>query len=1129
MRWQALFIVFVLALARRATAQDDEPVGEMRSPERLTAGVSNQLLGQISPDGKTLYFVSDRNTTHELFAQSIADSRSHMAFDEDAEITWPRVSPDGKRLLYISFRDRATGQLCVRDLPDGGSRRCLEDSVSAIQAEWIDKGRILLVARTSIEGDLHVLEVTAGSHLAMRSLFDRNLMTPAVSPDGRWLVYVPIARYAEKVGPVFAARAGERLEAVGLEHPGTPVSLAIDLPGQVGQPVFSHDGRYLYFAQFFSDSNHDGVVDANDHGVLFRAPITLGTASQIGTPEQLTDTSWNCQYPAPTPKELVATCTHAQSLDVYSLPLDGQVPSDWDGARLRQEIAFSTRRAEQQILYHRRLAQETTTTARRLVMANLVRLHLDLDEFRAAGFYAEHVAALHDHATAGISSPLVALVAQRRAVRERERGRLADDFHEQARTRLDGLRDEPSDSAAAVALKHIVRSEIADTTGDKTRAKTELAQTVIDEATPHAVLLFYYERADALYRELDDRASLALACVRLSTLKSLAPDVQLEYARAAVRAMVRGLSFDDADAALVGARKATANDSELAFAIDLGRGVLGIRDDHPPDAVNDALVDLFVAQKRADRRRVIVFDAVKQAARVGAERLIELLAVRWLDHVSPGTEERPRAERLFRRALTNRAYRRAAQGRVDEARADFDSVAHKTGSLESAIGSIDLRLQGGTPRDTIRADYDAHAASYTRPVVELAKTYLITSELPTLEGRAFDDAVTRAQDTVRASWAELATKRAVRAILGALLHQRFLRSGDLALAERATVHDLVALDLVGTNPRYRAMILDNLGLLQTSVGNYHIALAYLKLRDALPYVDDAPSLATRMAHARSLFHVGREDEAAKVADDAFAMATRTPALAPYRILALDRAALYNFAAAHFDRALALYDQELPLIEVGPARGANAKRNRFVLRLVHAAAALGAGQPQRTLDDLVALEPRLRETSFTENLQQPHTSREQVVESYRLITTGLRARASRALGDLEGEHRSLEARRAVLMERIARGKRVEDLYTVSLVESQLADSAAARQDSTTAAKWVDAALTHANDAHAQSNGAISRAELDVVWLASQLELLRAVTLTPAAKKTLEQARVDTTNVPRFRLYARWFELGAALAP
>jgi hypothetical protein len=95
-----------------------------------------------------------------------------MLFDDDADVTWPRISPDGKALLYISF-ERAAGQLCIRRLPDGESRRCLDDPSAALQAEWIDRDHIALVSRQSIQGNLRVLLVTVEAKLYARALLDR--------------------------------------------------------------------------------------------------------------------------------------------------------------------------------------------------------------------------------------------------------------------------------------------------------------------------------------------------------------------------------------------------------------------------------------------------------------------------------------------------------------------------------------------------------------------------------------------------------------------------------------------------------------------------------------------------------------------------------------------------------------------------------------------------------------------------------------------------------------------------------------------------------------------------------------------------------------------------------------------
>ncbi len=315
----------LLAAHALADNVDDD---DLVRPQRLTVDVADNLLGQLGPDGKTLYFVSNRDTTNQIFAQSMVDGRSHPLFDDGADVTWPRVSPDGRSLLYISFRESASGQLCIRSLPAGDGRRCLQVSSAALQAEWIDNRRIALVSRQSIEGDLSVVEVTIDPDFSTRPLLDRNVTSPTASPDGRWLVYVPVTRTEQAVGPAFAAHASQALEAVPIASARTtrPIRIAINLPGQTGQPAFSRDGRALYVVQFFSDTNRDGAIDASNHGVLFRVPISFdGPTPVVGTPEQLTETSWNCEYPMPFVDRVVATCSKEASLDVYSLPLDGEV------------------------------------------------------------------------------------------------------------------------------------------------------------------------------------------------------------------------------------------------------------------------------------------------------------------------------------------------------------------------------------------------------------------------------------------------------------------------------------------------------------------------------------------------------------------------------------------------------------------------------------------------------------------------------------------------------------------------------------------------------------------------------------------------------------------------------------
>jgi hypothetical protein len=1120
-RRAAAFALTLIAssIAGRAGAQEDERNANLHRPERLTVGVSDDLLGELGADEKTLYFVSNRDTTHQIFAQDVASGRAHLLFDDDADVTWPRVSPDGKWLLYISFGHHASGQLCVRRLPDGDARRCLDHPSAALQAEWIDANRIALVSRQSIEDNLRVLEVTLGSSLSVRPLFERNLTSPAVSPDGRWLVYVPIERTVDRIGPAFASRAAPRLEAVRLGSSGPPVPIAFDLPGQTGQPVFARDGRSLYFVQFFFDSNNDGVIDASDHGVLFRAPISFAAdAPVVGIPRQLTQTSWNCEYPAPSAGRLIATCSQDASLDVYALPLDGEVPGDWTAEQLAAAIETADTRVEEQLLASRRLGEESTTSGRRLAMLALAMVHLDLEQYPAAEFYAEHVAALHDHATGGISRPLLALVEQRRAVRQRERGRMLEGFTAQTRQRLEKLQVGPKASSMAVALTHVVRSEIADSIGDKTQARAELEAVSLDENAVLPIIELYYRRADALYRELDDRDALVSVCARLASSRALAPNERLRYARAAVRAMVRGLSYDAATARLA---QEGAGDSELAFAVELERALLAIHGPHPAPSTLDDLFALYARQTSAARRHALITDGVRRAGEVGANDLVEALAQRNIEDVARGTRERPNAERLYRRVMTARAFRRVAARRFDDGRADFDAIARQTGSYEAMVEAIDMRLKLGETPANIEASY---AKTATSPAwSRFAKAYLIARQLPKLEGEVHAKAASDALSELHASWSELKGQRIAQALDGALLHEEYLRTGDSASAEKANVHYLIALELAGRNARLRAMILGELGLLHTEVGNYRIALGYLLDRDKLPYVDNSEGLAVRLAKARALLHVGRDADAAAAGEEAVAMIDRTPALARYRPLVLDRAALDNLAAGRYARALALYDAELPLLDALPPP--IAERNRFAVRLSRAAAELGANQPGRALDDLAYVEGRLSDPKVLASLQWSYASHDDVVRSYRLIASGLRARASGLLGRAEAEAQAISERHALLQAWFSQTHRAEVERQLMLAEAELAVGASQRRDVAAASSWIGQALARADDLRARGNGRLDEDELEVVRLAAELSLSMHAPLVADLPKRVEAASAMLTRRrdTALRSYERWFEI------
>ncbi|WP_223644106.1 hypothetical protein [Corallococcus sp. EGB] len=1129
--WVLALVVLVAGVAR---AQDDENDGGMVVPERLTVGMGDQFLGQLGPDENQLLFVSNRDIATEIFSQDLEKGRERRLFDEGADVTWPRISPNGRQLLYISFRTQAGGQLCVRDLPEAKERRCLEEETSALQAEWIDDTHIALVSRATIQGDLRLSKVALGARWSVTPMLERNLTSPTFSPDGRWLVYVPVQRSVQEVGPGFAARAAPHLEAVRMDVPGAaPVPLTLDIPGKTGQPVFARDGRSLYVVQFFTDSNGDGVIDASDSGVLFRVPFPserddAPAQASASSPDQLTSEAWNCEYPSPTAASLVTTCSRGQSLDVYRLPLDGQVPSAWDVPRLNEELSMVGRRADQLILYRQRMLLEKRPKLRRLLLMRLSHLHLAYGDFDAADYYARHMSTVEDPPTAGLSEPLRLLIAHRKALKERDRGRMVDELQEAERQRMATLDPAAAPSPPSAVYQHVVRSELAQSSGAFTLARQELEAAQLTDTTPRAVLEAWYEQADALYRELDDRQALVDAGRRLSQNKIFKEDDQLDFARSAVRALYRGRGYAEADAAMAQALAAEAPGTPYAFALELGRRVNALHEERPPRPVRDALVAFYQQQTNPLRRRVVVQDTAERAASLGADGIMEALATLYVDDAPAGTEERRRAERLFRRALMGRAYRRMARQRLDEARADFDLVTRRTGSLESAVESMSLRLRAGVAPEVIIQEVSTDVPGKAKSLAHFVKAYVTTRRLSKLDDEAHAQAVKTGLAELRAAWPELKNQREAQALMGAIHHEDFLRGKNPAAAERANRHYLVALDLVRNNARYRAMLLGALGLLHTQVGNHHIALGYLDERDKLPYTDNGAGLSVSLARARALLHVNREAEAAQAADKALAVVEATPKMERFLPLVMDRAALYNLAAGRFERALALYDRALPGVEAGP-RDAEGLRNRLVLRLARCAAALGADQPQRALADLEQVDRDLTTPAVQATLKQAHATPKFVQRAYRLIASGLRANAETRLGHMDAAARALEQRRALFLEQFDELDRDEDIRAVTLAELRLAENAVDRRSPAQAAQWLGKALEHADSLMARTHAPVDAGQLDVLWFAAQLQSEDTTRMPFDVPQRMSQARraLIEQRDPAWRSYLAWFNIYLAL--
>lgn len=1083
-----LVAAIALALVAAEAAADAVPVPTAVHPRRaLTAGGYDHFLGQLAPSGQEIYFAGNANSTIEIFVQDLVRGSPRLLFDDSADTNQPRISPDGTQLLYISYQQDAGGDACIFDLR-ARRRRCLtEPGTAVLHVFWFPDGRSVgALVRTGLGADHQLRRLKANGRRGHQGelLLQRNMSAPAVSPDGRWLAYVPLERSDEGSvsGVLLRASRGLVLHRIADGH---RVTFVPDHPGTSGFPAFSPDGFHLYFTQYLNDTNFDGVIDGDDNGVLFRTPFASSKDAPVSpsAAEQLTSGRSNCQYPAPAADRLVATCSRAGYLQVYSMPLTGLVPVDWDQERIEAEMRSSREPSEQLLLLSRLRSLETRPQRRMRIHQRLVLHHLALREYESADYFLSLVEQLPSNPPA-----LVDWVAVMREVtghrREEQRlghGKLNETFVAAQRERL-GRLDAYYDSEhpSIRRLARLFESEILLVLGEKATALGMFEAVDIDSEEDPTVVHLWARQAEVILRDLGDRQRWMDMHRKLAFHPALRRHERLAQALAFIRVLGRGRSPGEALSVTARERAKTPDGSELALLLDLERALARVNVIGEV-AAEEELLDLWNAAPTFNQHRTVAMTIVDWAARSDWGRLLHTFGRKWLEDVPPDHPERKYAEALYAEVMLERAYVELQNGRVSTARELFLEITRATPSLEAHVGYLEASLAEGVSGEQLLEEYLArHVAE--DPVVPFSEAYVLARRLSgakTIEDHSAQ--VERARALLRPVAEALPQSPEVHHLYAYLAHRHFHRSGDREAAMVAHTRYHLALDLAADDPRRRATLLDELGLLQSALGNHRIALRHFAQRERLPFIDPADELSFRLAKARSLFHSADYPAAKEEAARAARLTREVAELARYRPVLLDRAALYHYAAGAHQMAVELYGELVAEVEGGSLA------QRMKARLGLGAAALADAQAELARTTLEEARTLLdgSEPFRTDRMRDvgSHFNR----DDYRPLVAGLLAQARRAEGDLPGSMAALLERRDLLRERHARYGSDAYLQELARVGHQLAESAYRLGRAEEARRYLEEGLVAADTWRSRTHTVIDEVSLALVRAAAELHL------------------------------------------
>ena len=258
---------------------------------QYTRGEKSANAPEWSPDGKLLAFLSDREKDGErqIWMMPSDGGEAWAVTSHKGGITAFHFSPDGKQLAFIANdqpnkdeeerkkvkddtilidRDLKMAHLWLFNIEKKEEKRVTEGDFTVSDPQWSPDGnRISYTTRPTPKADdsglsdVWVMNISSGEKKKIEDTADSS-DNARWSPDGKWIAYTGVTDPNSGVSTTYVYL----VPSAG----GAPKQLTSKFNLNAGAPVWSRDGKNLYFAA--------NVLEANE---IFSADVASGNVIQL--------------------------------------------------------------------------------------------------------------------------------------------------------------------------------------------------------------------------------------------------------------------------------------------------------------------------------------------------------------------------------------------------------------------------------------------------------------------------------------------------------------------------------------------------------------------------------------------------------------------------------------------------------------------------------------------------------------------------------------------------------------------------------------------------------------------------------------------------------------------------------